>query len=57
MKPLAMSVQLVINERKRLSMEIEIVFDDGSTSFKRLDVNERTTIHFDDLIPEIKKTA
>jgi hypothetical protein len=57
MKPLAMSVQLVINEHKRLSMEIEIVFDDGSTSYKRLDVNERTTIHFDDLAPEIKKIA
>jgi hypothetical protein len=57
MKPLAMSVQLVINERKRLSMEIEIVFEDGSISFKRLDVNERTTIHFDDLVPEAKKSA
>jgi hypothetical protein len=55
-RPLAMSFQLVIDERKRLAAEIEIVWDDGSTLFKRLDANERLTLHFEDLAKE-KKSA
>ena len=53
MKPLAMSLQLVLDERKRLSAEIEIVWEDGSTTAKRIPANERFTIHFDDEEPKV----
>lgn len=51
MKPLAMSFQLVINENKRLVAEIEIVYDDGSTVFRKIPANGRMVIHFDEVTP------
>ena len=54
-RPLAISFQLVIDESKRLAAEIEIVWDDGSTSFKRVSANERLTLHFEDLAREAKE--
>lgn len=50
-KPLAMSFQLVIDDKKRLAAEIEIVWSDGSTTFKRVGANERFTLHFEDAKP------
>lgn len=54
MKPLAMSFQLVIDERKRLCAEIEVVWENGETTLKRIDANERFTVHFDDLLEPVK---
>ena len=51
MKPLAMSFQLVIKD-KRLHAEIEIVLEDGTTINRMLPANERLSIHFDDFLKE-----
>lgn len=52
MKPLAMSLQLVLDEHKRLKAEIEVVFEDGTTVLRQIDANARLTVHFDDLLEE-----
>lgn len=53
-RPLAMSFQLIIDDRKRLCAEIEVVWESGETTFKRIDANERLTLHFDDLLPDAR---
>ena len=55
MKPLAMSLQLVLDERKRLSAEIEIVFSSGDTILRRIDANEKITLFFEDFEKEVLK--
>ena len=52
MKPLAMSFQLVLGQDdRRLYAEIEIVYEDGSTAFRRVPANNRVTLHFDEVAP------
>lgn len=58
MKPLAMSFQLVMDKKRRLAAEVEIVFEDGSTATKRVPANERMTFFFgeaglEELVPPV----
>lgn len=48
MRPISMSFQLVMDENKRLSAEIEIITADGTIVSRRVSANERHTIHFDE---------
>lgn len=51
MKALAMSFKLVIDDNKRLCAEIEIVYEDGTTVFRKVPANSRAVIHFDEVKP------
>ena len=53
-KPIAMSFQLVLDEKRRLAAEVEVIWADGSTTLKRIGANERVTLHFEDLEKEAK---
>ena len=52
MRPLAISVQMVMDCNRRLCAEIEVVFEDGETILKKLPANTRLTLHFDELRQE-----
>jgi hypothetical protein len=48
MRPISMSVQVVMDEHKRLSIEIEVVTASGDIVSRRVDANTRHTIFFDE---------
>lgn len=55
MKPLAISFKLVIDDQKRLRLETETIFDDGSTVFRQSELNQPVVLHIEDLIAEAKE--
>lgn len=52
MVPIAFSLQLILDEHKRLQAEVEIVYENGSTTLRHIPVNEKLTIFFEDLVPD-----
>lgn len=54
MKPLAISFKLVIDDQKRLRLEAEVIFEDGTTKFKHSELNQQVTLHFEDLLDKEK---
>lgn len=53
MKPLAMTLQLVLgSDDRRMYAEIEFVMDDGSIVMRRMAVNTRLRVNFDEIVAE-----
>ena len=57
MKLLAMQSRLIITETKRLALQAEFIFDDGTTLFKVIDANTPSIFHVEDLIKEAENKS
>lgn len=57
MKLLAVQFKLIITEQKRLALEAEFIFEDGSNVIKVIDANAPSIIHLEDLEKEVRNSS
>ena len=57
MKLLAVQFKLIITEQKRLALEAEFIFEDGSNVIKVIDANAPSIIHLEDLEKEVGNSS